>query len=101
LEWKPADPHQPGVCPRCGKYDFDILRCTEKYNPDGDCHLSKLEDAADNSSEASILSEIRDIENQVNLKFNVDISQVRADVWPVLILLSEERERWRKEHPQG
>lgn len=37
----------------------------------------------------------------ISLNITVNMDDIRADVWPVLIMLAEERERWRKEHPNG
>lgn len=100
-EWKPADPRQVYFCPACESPEFERINCVDSEDKPGGCYLITLNQSITDSQEASIFEEIREIENAIALKLVVTINDVRADVYPALIILHEERERYHKENPNG
>lgn len=87
-----------GLCPVCDYGFHEQLRCEDSIDKKEGCYLTKLEQSLDTTDDASTLSEISEVEAQLALKLFVTIDQVRADVFPAMIILHEERERWNKEN---
>lgn len=78
-----------------------MIKCVPSVDkPDG-CYLAKLDDSLDDSPDAAILSELREIDNQLALKLTLALNDIRADVWPALLLLNEERDKYNREKTKG
>ena len=86
------------MCPVCSHGFHEKLRCVESAEKKDGCVLTKLEQTLDVHPEANVLGEVREIENLIALKITVTPNDIRSDVFPALVILNEERERYDREH---
>ena len=96
--WKPDDPKYAGRCPSCGHDFHEKLRCEHSDHKKGGCPLTLLENSIDINPDATVLSDVREIQSQIALELTVTIDKMEADVWPVLNILKEEQDRLQKEN---
>ena len=97
-EWRPPDIRQPGYCENCGSVEYEYVRCSPCEGMPEGCYMKKLEDSLDSSPDAYLLSAVREIEVQLNLRLTVLASDVPADVYIALLIVNEERTKYDKEH---
>lgn len=96
--WKPVDPNQQLYCPKCWNQEIERIPCESSPDRKDGCHLAKFEESIVTMGVGDILTEIQYIENLQSMKLPVSASDIRADVFGAMIVLSEEKERYRREH---
>jgi predicted RNA-binding Zn-ribbon protein involved in translation (DUF1610 family) len=87
-----GDTSVPGACPECGSLTFSVTRCDH-------CKLDDLEHARSHSQAGRLFERVLELEFDA-AHFSVPWSDVTAEEARGLQILTEERDRYRREQSQ-
>jgi predicted RNA-binding Zn-ribbon protein involved in translation (DUF1610 family) len=91
--WRPADLRKSEPCPACGERGWRRQRCA-------DCPTPRLEEALATAAAGPLLSRAIEIDQALDAGFAVTLADVTAEEWRALMVLREERAKYRKEKDQ-